>query len=77
MFVEPRQQPKDANLLPLIWIYIKNMCGTKKAREQCDDLTILELTALYNHIVYVTDATDVFSETPPPNTHLYATIYNA
>ena len=32
MFGEPFVRPNNSNVLPLIWTYIKKLCGTKKAR---------------------------------------------
>ena len=32
MFVEPVQRPKDANILPLIWVYVYKTNGVRKAK---------------------------------------------
>ena len=36
MFGEPCRPPRECNILPLIWTYLRKLCGTKKARCVCN-----------------------------------------
>ena len=49
MFGKPIRQPRDCNVLPLIWTYLVKNDGTKKARCVCNDISNLQVSVTLSH----------------------------